>query len=182
VGAIILFAKSAAACANLLIINETHSPAAGMNRKKIQPASLVRWFLELTLAISLLTLPVKALQMQITDTDRAAIRSVIERQLIAFQKDDAVGAFAFASPGIKAQFKTPENFMRMIKTAYQPVYRPRSVLFEELTTVEGLPAQPVLLLGQDGVPVRAIYLMEKQPNGSWRINGCYLVPVESKTV
>jgi hypothetical protein len=38
--------------------------------------------------------------MQITDSDRATIRSVVEKQLQAFQKDDAAGAFAFASPGI----------------------------------------------------------------------------------
>lgn len=150
--------------------------------KKFQPASLLRWLLELILALFLFALPVKAQQMQIRDSDRAQIRSVVERQLLAFQQDDARSAFAFASPGIQAQYKTPDNFMYMVKTAYDPVYRPRSVIFEELTSLQGFPAQPVLLLSSDGVPVRAIYMMEKQPDGSWRINGCYLVPVERKTV
>ncbi|MBD0314481.1 MAG: DUF4864 domain-containing protein, partial [Microcoleus sp. T3-bin5] len=109
------------------------------------------------------------------ETDRSAIRSVIERQLQAFQNDDAIGAFAFASPGIQMQFVSPENFMHMVKIAYQAVYRPRSVLFENLATVEGIPAQPVLLLDSEGIPIRAIYLMEKQFDNSWRINGCYLV-------
>ncbi|WP_206602953.1 DUF4864 domain-containing protein [Leptolyngbya ohadii] len=62
-------------------------------------------------------------------TDRAAIRAMIERQLQAFQQDDAAGAFAFASPGIQAQCGTPENFMRMVQRGYAPVYRPRSVEF-----------------------------------------------------
>jgi hypothetical protein len=115
--------------------------------------------------------------MEVTDTDRAAIRSVIERQLEAFQKDDATGAFAFASPGIQTQFGTPENFMRMVTTSYQAVYRPRSVLFEDITTISGALTQPVLLLDSSGVPVRALYLMEKQSDGTWRINGCYLVPL-----
>ncbi|MEG3844133.1 DUF4864 domain-containing protein [Microcoleus sp. herbarium14] len=115
--------------------------------------------------------------MQITDRDRAFIRSAVEQQLQAFQKDDAAKAFAFASPGIQQQFRTAENFMHMVKIAYQAVYRPRSVLFESLATVEGIPAQPVLLLDSEGIPVRAIYIMEKQFDNSWLINGCYLVPI-----
>jgi hypothetical protein len=90
--------------------------------------------------------------MLISESDRATIRSVVEQQLQAFQKDDAAGAFAFASPGIQQQFRTAENFMHMVKIAYQAVYRPRSVLFENLATVEGIPAQPVLLLDSEGIP------------------------------
>ena len=48
-------------------------------------------------------------------------------------------------------------------------------IFEDLATVEGIPAQPVLLLDSEGIPIRAIYLMEKQFDNNWRINGCYLV-------
>jgi ketosteroid isomerase-like protein len=119
--------------------------------------------------------------MEVTETDRTAIRSVIERQLQAFQNNDATGAFAFASPGIQTQFVSPENFIQMVKTAYPAVYRPRSVLFEDLTNMGRVLTQPVLLLDPEGVPIRALYLMEKQSDGTWRINGCYLVPVEKKT-
>lgn len=115
--------------------------------------------------------------MQITARDRATIRSVVEQQLQAFQKDDAALAFSFASPGIQQQFRTAENFMQMVKIAYQAVYRPRSVVFENLANAEGIPAQPVLLLDSEGIPIRAIYLMEKQFDNSWRINGCYLVSI-----
>ncbi|MEG3990024.1 DUF4864 domain-containing protein [Microcoleus sp. S28C3] len=115
--------------------------------------------------------------MFISESDRATIRSVVEQQLQAFQKDDAAEAFSFASPEIQQQFRTAENFMHMVKIAYEAVYRPRSVLLENLTTVEGIPAQPVLLLDLEGIPIRAIYLMEKQFDNSWRINGCYLVSI-----
>ena len=120
--------------------------------------------------------------MEVTDTDKAATRSVVSGQLEAFQKDNATGAFSFASPEIKVAFGTPNNFMRMVKTAYQPVYRPRSVMFEDITTIQGFPAQKVLLLDEDGRLVRALYLMQKQPDGTWRIAGCYLVPVEGETI
>ena len=75
--------------------------------------------------------------MKITETDRTAIRCVIERQLQAFQNNDAISAFAFATPGIQRQFVSPENFIHMVKTAYPAVYRPRSVLFENLTNMRG---------------------------------------------
>lgn len=112
--------------------------------------------------------------MEVTDIDRAAIRCVISSQLEAFQKDDATGALAFASPEIRAQFGTPEIFMTMVKTSYQAVYRPRSVMFEELTNIQGFPAQQVLLLDENTNLMRAFYLMQKQPDGTWRIAGCYL--------
>ncbi|MCL1475801.1 DUF4864 domain-containing protein [Argonema antarcticum] len=120
--------------------------------------------------------------MQITDTDRIAIRGVIESQLEAFQIDDAITAFSFATPGIQATFQSPEMFMEMVTTHYQAVYRPRAVVFDDLAIVNGYLSQPVLLLDPDGVPMRALYVMENQPNGSWRIHGCYLVPVEGQTI
>lgn len=119
--------------------------------------------------------------MKITETDHTAIRCVIERQLQAFQNNDAISAFAFASPGIQRQFVSPENFMHMVKSAYPAVYRPRSVLFENLTPIRGVLTQTVLLLDPEGVLLRALYLMEKQSAGTWRINGCYLVPVDRET-
>lgn len=120
--------------------------------------------------------------MQLTDSDRTAIRSVIERQLEAFQNDDAETAFSFATSGIQATFQTPGNFLRMVKIYYEAVYRPRSVVFDDLALVNGDLAQPVLVLDPNGVPMRALYLMENQPDGSWRINGCYLVPIEGQAI
>lgn len=120
--------------------------------------------------------------MYLTDADRSAIRSVIESQLQAFQRNDACGAFDLASPGIREAFRTAESFMQMVKQSYPSVYRPRSVIFEELTQLQGMPAQPVLLLGEADVPVRALYLMEQQSDRDWKINGCYLVPIEQRRV
>ena len=120
--------------------------------------------------------------MQITDSDRVAIRCAIESQLQAFQTDDEAAAFALATPGIQATFKTPENFMEMVRAYYHAVYRPRAVVFENVALFQGAPAQPVLLLAPNGEPVRALYQMEQQPNGNWKINGCYLIPIEVPTI
>jgi hypothetical protein len=116
-----------------------------------------------------------AQQQELSASDRSAIQTVIERQLAAFRNDDASGAFAFASPEIQAQFGTPAGFMTMVQTAYQPVYRPQHVAFKELQIIAGVPTQAVLLVGPDGVPVMAFYLMQQQADGAWKINGCYLM-------
>lgn len=106
------------------------------------------------------------------ESDRDAIRSVIQQQLEAFQNNEAVAAFAFATPEIQSKFETPENFLSMVRQFYPAVYRPRSVLFEDLTELEAMPAQPVLLLDQGGQVVKVVYVMQRQFDGCWRIAGC----------
>jgi hypothetical protein len=132
-----------------------------------------RWLVALVLL--LLVLPAMAQQQELTAADHTAIRTVIERQLEAFRHNDATVAFAFASPAIQAKFGTPEQFMSMVQTAYPSVYRPRHVAFKELRLVDGVPTQEVLLIGPDGVPMLALYMLQKQPDGAWKIDGCYLL-------
>lgn len=126
-------------------------------------------------------LAIRVLFPMTSPTDSEAIRSVIEGQLQAFQRDDAIAAFSFASPAIQDQFGSPETFMQMVKTGYRPVYRPRSILFDKMTTVEGMPAQKVILLSEADQLVVALYLMQQQPNQSWRIHGCFLMPASEQT-
>lgn len=106
--------------------------------------------------------------------DVTAIRGVIEAQLQAFRADDSAQAFAYASPAIQSIFKTPDTFMTMVRAGYKSVYRPREVEFRDLLPLEGRWTQRVLVVGSDGVPVVAQYVMEQQPDGSWRIDGCVL--------
>jgi hypothetical protein len=111
---------------------------------------------------------------ELGSADAAAIKQVIAEQLAAFQRDDAAGAYAFASPSIKTMFPTPDVFMSMVKQAYQPVYRPRDVEFRTLSVEGNTISQDVFLVGPDGQPVIARYTMQQQPDGTWKINGCYL--------
>ncbi|WP_395682826.1 DUF4864 domain-containing protein [Inquilinus sp.] len=108
------------------------------------------------------------------NADGPAIVGVIQKQLDAFRGDRAVEAFGYASANIQHMFGTADNFLAMVRQGYPPVYRPRSVDFRELVTTEGRIVQKVLFVGPDGVPVIAEYFMERQPDGSWRIDGCRL--------
>ncbi len=107
--------------------------------------------------------------------EQASIRHVIASQLAAFQHDDALEAFSYASPGIQRRFANPENFMAMVKSGYRPVYRPLEVEFRDIRMLHGRPAQVIDIVGPDGQPMIAIYLMEQQPDGSWRIDGVYFL-------
>jgi uncharacterized protein DUF4864 len=104
--------------------------------------------------------------------DATAIRGVISAQLSAFQHDDGNAAYSYASPTIQTLFHDPDTFMQMVRTGYQPVYRAHDVEFRDLGPIEGRLVQQVYMVGPDGVAVIADYAMQKQPDGSWKINGC----------
>ena len=125
-------------------------------------------FLGLMLAVAL---PATA---QVSSSDQDAIRDVIQRQVDAFRRDDGETAFGFASPAIRGMFGSSDVFMDMVRQGYQPVYRPRVFEFREIVTLHGMVTQKVHVVGPDGRPVTAFYPMAQQPDGSWRIEGCYL--------
>jgi hypothetical protein len=124
----------------------------------------------------LLVIPAGAEESTVAPTDRAAIKGVIERQIAAFAADDAAAAFSFATPFIQNQFGSPERFMRMVREGYQAVYRPRSLSFRETGRVGDTVVQEVDLIGPDGLGARALYFMQRDNDGSWRINGVTLTP------
>jgi hypothetical protein len=116
----------------------------------------------------------------LADTDGAAIRMIIERQVAAFRADDAVAAFALATPGIRAKFRSPERFMALVKLGYQPVYRPRQFEFEATVEVHGRLAQRVHVVDADGTPLVAFYFMARQADGGWLIDDCMLVAMPER--
>jgi len=131
------------------------------------------------LAIVVLLSPAQAQQTTVpTAAERQAIVAVISAQLAAFQRDDGAGAFAYASPTIRRKFGTSENFMAMVRGGYRAVYRPAEVAFLETRVERGITVQLVRLLGPDGRSVVAAYEMQRQSDGSWRINGVFLVELD----
>ncbi|MEE3051441.1 MAG: DUF4864 domain-containing protein [Pseudomonadota bacterium] len=131
----------------------------------------------LIILITLLLLPMTAVGEDVVKPDaavQAEIISVIEGQISAFRRDDAVAAFSFASPTIRAQFGDASTFLAMVAALYRPVYRPRQLEFLDLKSVDGQWVQRVLVMGPQGEFVMALYPMVRV-DGRWRINGCFLV-------
>ena len=114
--------------------------------------------------------------------DQQAIREVIEAQLTAFQHDDGAKAFGYATPMIQQKFGDAATFMQMVKSGYTAVYRPKSVAFDKLVDTEYGPDQILKVIGPDGAGYVVHYIMQKQADGSWMINGCYMTRAEGQNV
>jgi ketosteroid isomerase-like protein len=110
-----------------------------------------------------------------SEADRSAVQAVIGQQLDAFLSDDAATAYSFAAPNIQTMFPTQDRFMELVQQGYQPVYRSRSRTFGELKeTAMGL-EQTVDLVDAAGEFWTAVYTLQRQPDGSWKISSCVLV-------
>ena len=114
-----------------------------------------------------------------TPEDRSAIQSVITQQLEAFKNNDAEAAYALAAPMIQQMFGNATNFLGMVAHGYPPVYRPRQTSFGTLGLEDDRLIQRVEIVGPDGRNWLALYTMEKQSDGSWKINGCQLTESQS---
>lgn len=112
---------------------------------------------------------------------RQSVVSVIKDQLAAFRRDDGKAAFGFASPDVQDQFGTPEAYLAKFAAAYKAVYRPKHVTFLNLAYSRGRLVQRVLVVGPDGGAVVALFPMVQMPDGSWRVDGCVLVPATGKS-
>ncbi|MGJ3265554.1 MAG: DUF4864 domain-containing protein [Salinarimonas sp.] len=123
----------------------------------------------LTLLLAAAFLPASA------GADEAAARSVIEGQIAAFLSDDGARAYSYAAPGIKRLFGSQERFMAMVRDGYRPVYRPRDWSFDTYRQTPAGPVQEVTIIDEAGIAWRAIYSLEQQPDGSWKISGCQLL-------
>lgn len=110
-----------------------------------------------------------------TSEDVAQIRGVIHRQIDALRRDDARAAFALVSPDAQAEFGTPERFLQAVRSSCRPAYRPLRVAFVGLVVLGDEVIQEVRLTDDTGVSWLACYGMERQRDGSWRMNGCNLV-------
>ena len=137
---------------------------------------LVRLFSVVTM-LFMIALPVQAAG------DEDKIKAVIEDQLNAFATDNGEQAYSHAAPIVKNVFPSADMFMTMVKKGYIPIYRNTERVFGK-TFADGLgrPAMRVVLTGADGKRYEAIYSMEQQADGSWKIAGCVLVVIPAQEV
>jgi hypothetical protein len=112
----------------------------------------------------------------ISRADRVAIQSVIVAQIKALQREDDLAAFSLAAPDVRRQFGSAQAFVTMVKSGYESVYRNRSATFLEASVVDGSIIQAMRIVESDGDVVIALFSMERQANGDWRVAGCELAP------
>jgi hypothetical protein len=117
-----------------------------------------------------------------SESDRSAIRGIIQDQIEAFKRDDAARAFSYATPALQNMFGSQERFMAMVKEGYKPVYRPRSYTMGEFKDTPDGTSLSVQIQDLEGMDWVAIYTLEQQPDGTGRIRGCFLAKAPGQAV
>lgn len=107
----------------------------------------------------------------------ATARQIISDQIDAFLSDDMDRAYSYASPGIQQMFPTPEIFFQMVKKGYGPVYRPGNFAFgrSEVSADGNSVVQEVLIHAPDGQDWTALYTLQRQPDGSYKISSVQMI-------
>ena len=137
------------------------------------PARLAGW-LALAVAAVLFWGPAQA--SPLSTADETEVRAVVEGQLAALASDDAVKAFSFAAPNVRAAVGTAKRFMAMVRANYPAIYRPASTAFLKPEDHHGQVIQRVQLLDDSGNAWLALYSLQRQKDKSWRITGCQVIP------
>lgn len=116
----------------------------------------------------------------VAEADSRAVRSVVESQLAALARGDADGAYRHATDAIRAQFGNAANFIAMVQSAYPMLVRPAATGWLAARPADGGGVvQPVQVRDRESRLWLANYLLERQPDGGWRIAGCVVVAASS---
>jgi ketosteroid isomerase-like protein len=116
------------------------------------------------------------------DSAEAAVRAIVEAQVAALAAGDAEEAFSYATPDIQKRFGSAENFLAMVRLSYSALIK------AEVFEVEAVEAQGqhgavrAHVVGKDGKAFKAIYPLLRQPDGTWRIDGCYLQTTDGQSL
>src|ERR1700736_743832 len=109
-------------------------------------------------------------------SDWKSIKQVITAQRAALIAGEGEKAFGYATPAIRAQFGEADIFMAMVQVVYPALLTARYTEFLEGAVIDGLIIQPLRLVDADNSVRVALYTMEKQKGGAWRISGCRIGP------
>lgn len=118
----------------------------------------------------------------ISADDVIAIHVAVQTQLDAFAEDDAVGAFELATSDTQTKIGSPDNFLHLVKKHYSPIYRHQIVIFSQPEVIEGETIQVVRVTDRDSHVWLAVYHMQREADGSWKIGGCHLLETTSISI
>ncbi|OGB26419.1 MAG: hypothetical protein A3I66_00950 [Burkholderiales bacterium RIFCSPLOWO2_02_FULL_57_36] len=145
-----------------------------------------RWFFAMLILLAGLALSwsgaAAAAADEITQEDRVAIRSVVQSQLEALADDDAEAAFAQATADTRSRLGNSDTFLQIIKQQFAPIYRHQRAIFSAPEVIGGHMVQVVRLTDSDSSVWLAIYQMQRESDGKWKIAGCGLIETTTVSV
>ncbi len=118
----------------------------------------------------------------ITAADAIAIHEAVQSQLDALSKDDAASAFEQATPEKRMLIGSPDNFLRLMKERYNPIYRHQRVIFSHPEVINGDAIQVVRVTDSESRVWLAIFWMQQEEDSSWKIDGCQLLETTSVSI
>jgi hypothetical protein len=116
------------------------------------------------------------------DDAESAVRAVVEAQVAALAAGDAEEAFSYATPDIQKRFGSAENFLAMVRLSYSALIKAEVFEVEAVAAQGEHGAVRAHVVGKDGKAFKAIYPLLRQPNGAWRIDGCYLQTTDGQSL
>ncbi len=114
--------------------------------------------------------PVAGVWKPATSAQRVAAATSIRAQLEAFKRDDWAKAATYQSEGLRRNFGTLAQFRAVIETNYPQFAKYKSIAFDLARSRGDVVEIQARLTGQDGVKLRAIYVMKKE-KGLYRVEG-----------
>jgi hypothetical protein len=140
-----------------------------------------RFVVVIALAMAAVGLQANARAEDLTASEAQHVRAVILAQLKAFADDDAERAFATATPEVRKAIGNSSLFLALVRGNYPMVYRPVAFGFLPPQQEAGHVVQMVTLRDQDNKTWLAVFSLERQPEGTWRIAGCVVAENSWKT-
>ncbi|MDQ9171671.1 DUF4864 domain-containing protein [Oxalobacteraceae bacterium R-40] len=111
-----------------------------------------------------------------------AVTQVVRSQLNAFAEDDAETAFKLSTASTRQLIGTPDGLLSVIKHKFTPIYRHRKAMFSEPEIINRSALQIVHLTDADNLVWIAIYQVEQEADGIWRVDGCQLFETRSMSI
>ena len=131
--------------------------------------------------ISLLVFMLAISGVAIAQTEQLSdSQQVIENQIRAFHQRDHEEAFGYAAPALRIVFRDVENFIKMVKRGYNPIYAAQNWAFGRSRTEGTKIHHEVLISVPKGGEWVALYSLQKQQNGMWKIVGVQLLKSTGK--
>ena len=135
---------------------------------------VMRLFTLVGIALMAASMQVKARAESLSPPDALQVRAVILAQLKAFSEDDAEAAFATATPQVREAVGEAGRFLAMVRGTYPMVYRPAGFGFLAPERDKDVVMQVVTIRDADDKTWLAMFALERQPDGTWRIGACFV--------
>lgn len=142
-----------------------------------------RWLVKAGLLIGLCGFWTHAAAIDtISAADAVAIHDAVRTQMNALSNDDADGAFELTTQEKRHLIGSSDRFLRMMKEEYNPLYRHLGVIFSSPEIVDGDAVQVVRVTDGAGKVWLAVFWMQQEGDGVWKIDGCHLLGTSTVSI